>query len=87
MALKDSHLMLQYLDTLLKHSNYTKAAKDLYISQPYLTQTVKRAEQELGTPIINRQPGHFQLTEAGKIYYQYLETLETESAKLKSRLS
>ena len=29
MALKDSHLMLQYLDTLLKHSNYTKAANDL----------------------------------------------------------
>ncbi|WP_430610594.1 LysR substrate-binding domain-containing protein [Enterococcus sp. DIV0876] len=87
MVLKDSSLMLQYLDTLLKHSNYTKAAKDLYISQPYLTQTIQRIEQELGAPIINRQTGHFQLTEAGKIYYQYLETLETESAKLKNRLS
>ncbi len=27
MALKDSHLMLQYLDTLLKHSNYPKPPK------------------------------------------------------------
>ncbi len=87
MALKDSHLMLQYLDSLLKHSNYTKAAKDLYISQPYLTQTIQRLEQELGASIINRQTGHFQLTEAGKLYYQYLETLESESAKLKNRLS
>lgn len=29
MSLKDSHLMLQYIDTLLKYNNYTKAAKDL----------------------------------------------------------
>jgi DNA-binding transcriptional LysR family regulator len=86
MSLKDSHLMLQYLDTLLKHNNYTKAAKDLFISQPYLTQAIKKVEQELGTPIITRQSGILHLTEAGKIYYQYLESLESASAKFKHRL-
>ena len=57
MSLKDSHLMLQYIDTLLKYNNYTKAAKDLFISQPYLTQAIKKVEQELGTAIIIRQSG------------------------------
>lgn len=86
MAIKDSHLMLQYLDTLLKHNNYTKAAKDLFISQPYLTQTIKKIEEELGTTIIIRENGTLHLTEAGRLYYQYLETLESASSNFHHRL-
>ncbi len=87
MTLIDSPNMLQYIDILLKHGNYTKAAKDLYISQPYLTQAIKKVEQELGTEIINRNTAHLQLTEAGKIYYQYLEALESESTNLQNKLA
>lgn len=32
-----SQQTLHYLDILLKHGNFTKAAKDLYVSQPHLT--------------------------------------------------
>lgn len=87
MSLKDSPIMLQYLDCLLKHGNFTKAAKDLYISQPYLTQAVKKVEQELQIEIIKRAAGRMQLTEAGKIYYQYLETLEAEAVSLQDKLA
>lgn len=87
MTLIDSPNMLQYIDVLLKHGSYTKAAKDLYISQPYLTQTIKKIEQELGTDIINRNTSPLQLTEAGKVYYHYLESLEFESANLRKKLS
>jgi DNA-binding transcriptional LysR family regulator len=79
--------MLQYLDMLLKHGNYTKAAKDLYISQPYLTQTIKKVELELGIDIINRHSSPLQLTEAGKVYYQYLRSLETEQDQFRKKLS
>jgi DNA-binding transcriptional LysR family regulator len=78
---------LQYIDALLKHGNFTKAAKDLYISQPYLTQTIKKVEKELGTEIINRKSPQLQLTDAGKIYYQYLETIEEEGDFLKRKLA
>ena len=37
-----------------------------FISQPYLTQAIKKVEQELGTAIIIRQSGVLHLTEAGK---------------------
>jgi len=47
--------MLQYIDVLLKHGNYTKAAKNLYISQSYLTQTIKKVENQIGIEIINRK--------------------------------
>lgn len=43
-----------FLDVLLKESNFTRAAKELYISQPYLTQLIGRIEKKLGTKIINR---------------------------------
>ena len=79
--------LLQYLDVLLKHGNFTKAAKDLYISQPYLIQVIRRTEEELGIEIVNRQSPRLQLTEAGKVYYQHLETLESEINKLQERLA
>jgi len=82
----DSLNMLLYLDMLLKHGNYTKAAKDLYISQPYLTQTIKSAEKELGIEIVNRQSSPLQLTDAGRVYYQYLNTLETEKSNFEKQI-
>ena len=57
---------LQYIDALLKHGNFTKAAKDLYISQPYLTQTIKKVEKELGTEIVNRKEPAAAINRCGK---------------------
>lgn len=74
MAQLYSQQTLHYLDILLKHGNFTKAAKDLYVSQPHLTQTIKRIETELGAKIINRDVIPLQLTAAGKVYHQYLMT-------------
>lgn len=83
----DPFRMRRFLDVLLKHGNFTRAAKDLYISQPYLTQTIQNAETELGVAIINRATSPIRLTAAGRIYYQYLTTLENEQAQFHKRLS
>ena len=79
--------ILFYIDALLKYSNYSKAAKSLYISQPYLTQIIKRVEQELNCELISRNKLPFRLTEQGKIYYQYLTTLENNYTKLLREIS
>ena len=86
MTLNNYQDILQYIDLLLKHNSFTKAAKDLYISQPYLTQIIKKIEDDLGTEIINRKSPQLQLTEAGKVYYQYLENSEAELNQLKNTL-
>lgn len=83
----DSPNMLYYLDILLKHGNFTKAAKDLYISQPYLTQLIKKKEKELDITIIDRQSSPLQLTEAGRLYYQHLYTLEAEQDSFQKKIA
>lgn len=78
--------LLHYLDILLRVSNFTKAAKLLYISQPYLTQLVKRIEKKLGTKIINRDSTPYTLTEAGLIYYHYLEKISYQKEELNRQM-
>lgn len=78
---------LYYIDALLKYSNYSKAAKSLYISQPYLTQVIKRLESQLNCELINRSKLPYQLTEQGKLYYQYLTSIENNYSNLLRDLS
>ncbi|WP_190289065.1 LysR family transcriptional regulator [Lactococcus kimchii] len=78
--------LLHYLDTLLKVGNFTKAAQQLYISQPYLTQVIKRCEQELGVAIVNRASSPLQLTAAGELYYHHLKELELAQDDFKKQL-
>ncbi|MBK1809719.1 LysR family transcriptional regulator [Clostridium sp. YIM B02505] len=79
--------ILYYIDAILKYSNYGKAAKSLYISQPYLTQVIKRVESQLECELINRSNLPYRLTEQGKIYYQYLTSIENNYAKLLREIS
>jgi DNA-binding transcriptional LysR family regulator len=78
---------LYYIDALLRFSNYSKAADSLYISQPYLTQVIKRIENELNCQIISRSEVPYRLTEQGKIYYDYLSSLETIYANMRRQIT
>lgn len=85
--MNDPEALLHYLDILLKESNFTKAARELYISQPYLTQLIKRIEKKLGTKILNRDHVPFSLTDAGMIYYKYLENISYNDQQLSRKLA
>ena len=85
--MNNSETVLHFIDVLLKESNFTRAAGELYISQPYLTQLIKRIERKLGTEIIDRETIPFTLTQAGVIYYNYLETKITNKQKLEEQLT
>lgn len=87
MSKHHSNDTLYYIDALLKYSNYSKAAKSLYISQPYLTQVIKRIETQLNCELINRSKLPYQLTEEGKLYYQYLTASENNYSNLLRELS
>lgn len=87
MSKLESQDILCYIDSLLKYSNYSKAAQSLYISQPYLTKVIKKIESQLNCELITRNKLPYRLTEQGKIYYQYLTSLENNYAKLMREIS
>lgn len=58
----------EYIYEVYKEKSFSKAAKNLYISQPSLSASVRRIEQKLGSPIFDRSSSPIQLTECGAAY-------------------
>ncbi len=55
---------LQYCITLAKYEHYTKAADELAITQPGLSNAIKLMEEELGTCLLEESTGEVDLHEA-----------------------
>lgn len=75
---------ITYIETIAKHGNITKAANELYISQPYLSKIIQAIEKETGVTIFERTQKFLSLTFAGERYLSYLrkfENLETDMKK------
>ncbi len=60
----------QYVLTLANCGSFAQAAAALGISQPSLSQYIKKIEQELGTELFDRTGGSVRLTDAGRIYLE-----------------
>ncbi len=60
---------LLYVKTVSDKKSISKAARQLFISQPSLSQSIQRIEEDLGTPLFNRTTGGLTLTFAGERYY------------------
>lgn len=61
---------LNYILTIAKNKNMTRAAKELFVSQSSLSQYLAKLEQELKTPLFYRSKGELNLTPAGKLYVE-----------------
>ena len=64
---------LEYFKTVAKWENITKAAKELYVSQPTLSQSISRLEDSLGVELFDRRNGKVYLNEAGKLFLSRVE--------------
>lgn len=51
----------------------TKAAEQLHITQPAVSQTVKQLEEKMGGPLFIRTPRGVQLTREGEVLLRYIE--------------
>ncbi|MCC8064350.1 MAG: LysR family transcriptional regulator [Clostridiales bacterium] len=45
---------IEYFLAVVEYRNFTKAAQSLYISQQSLSENIRRLEEEIGTPLLNR---------------------------------
>ncbi|NLP18695.1 MAG: LysR family transcriptional regulator [Firmicutes bacterium] len=62
---------LESFVAITKHGSFTKAAEELYLTQPTLTGHIQALEAKLGTVLLNRCGKVVTLTDAGKILYNY----------------
>ena len=59
---------LNYFYAVAKHGNLSRAAKELYISQPGLSRYLSRLEDEVGVPLFDRRKGKIELNTYGQIF-------------------
>lgn len=56
-----------------KNKHMTKASEELHISQPAISQSIKKLENQLGGTLFLRSNRGMELTEEGKMFYEYIK--------------
>ena len=66
-------LQLQYFCTIAQYENITRAAQALFVSQPNLSTSLSRLEEDLGAKLFDRRRGKISLTPRGKLFLEYAQ--------------
>lgn len=75
-----------YVYEVYKAGSFSKAAKNLFISQPALSTAVRKIEAQVGNQLFNRSSSPITLTEAGKAYIHALEQIMDIEYRLSNEL-
>lgn len=63
---------LYYFRKLAELQHYTKAARELYITQPSLSDSISSLEKELGISLFQKDGRNIKLTKYGEEFYQHV---------------
>lgn len=64
---------LRYFHEIVKHGKVSRAANSLYVSQPSLSMSLSKLENEIGFKLLERNDGTFKLTDAGAEFYKHVK--------------
>lgn len=77
---------LEYFQTLARMQHVTRAAEALLISQPALSRSIARLEEELGVPLFERQGRSIKLNRYGELFLQRVNRMLKEFHEGKQEL-
>ena len=60
--------------TVAKHKHMTKASEELHISQPAISQSIKKLEEQIGGTLFLRSNKGMELTQEGKMLFEYVKS-------------
>ncbi|KMN36800.1 LysR family transcriptional regulator [Lysinibacillus capsici] len=63
--------LYRVFSVVAKNNSFSSAAKDLYMTQPAVSQAMMQLENELGTRLFNRTPKGVTLTTEGSLLFEY----------------
>ena len=65
----------KYVYEVYREKSFSKAAQNLYISQPSLSARIKKIEDRIGFPLFDRRTSPLQVTEVGEVYIEAAEEI------------
>ena len=65
----------EYFVAIAEAGSLTRAAEILYVSQPSLSQYLRRLESELGVELFNHRTSPLKLTYTGERYYESVKQM------------
>lgn len=77
----------EYIYEVYKEKSFSKAAQNLYISQPALSAAIKKIEKNIGCCIFDRSSMPVQLTEGGAEYIKSIEEIMDIENRFENYLS
>jgi len=84
--LYDSLNSLLVFHKVVRHRSFSKAAEELFISQPAVTKHIKGLEHKVGTRLVERGRGGFHLSEAGKILFKSSQKISNHLREVEHHL-
>ena len=79
--------IIAYLDAIVSEGTFTQAAKSLYISQPYLSKTITKLEDELQTKLVERNRTPMELTYAGERFLTHMKKMQNQYEDMVNELT
>lgn len=73
---------LMTFKVLVEQGHFTRTAEILHMTQPGVSQHIKKLEQACGYPLLNRFNKGFELSEQGRAVYEYVQSLGQREARL-----
>lgn len=73
---------LRYLAALARYKHFGKAAEACFVTQPTLSAQIKKLEQYLGVPLVERNRRNVRLTEVGELIAQRAAAIDAEAENL-----
>ena len=77
----------KYVCEVYRERSFSKAAQNLYISQPSLSARIKKVEEQIGVPLFDRSTSPLQLTEAGRIYIRAAEEISEIEQRVENAIN
>ena len=75
---------LQVFEKVASHLNYSRAAEELYLSQPAVSMQIKQLEVNIGLPLFEQMGKKIFLTEAGRELFHYSRSIAQQLAEVEA---
>ena len=77
---------MEYVYRVYQEKSFTKAAENLYLTQPALSMAIRKVEDSLGMPIFDRSVRPMGLTPAGEAYIAFIQNTQYLEQELQQQM-